>query len=74
MNKLQELETLDRNKQLVENHKHLPSYCFWRQSDIEMESIEQRIHWWRTVCKESKDKMLCIFWIKLLSKLKKNLS
>ena len=74
MNELAQLETLDRNRQLMENHKRLPSYCLWRQNDIEMESIEQRMLWWKNVSKESKDKTLCIVWIKLLIMLKKNLS
>ena len=65
MDKLSHLETIDRNKQLMENHKRLPSYCLWMQNDIEMESIDQRIHWWKNVHKESKDKTLCIIWIKI---------
>ena len=74
MDKINHLETIHRNTYLVDVHKRLPSYCFWREEDIKEESLDQRIKWWIEAYKKSTDKKTPLLWVKQLKILKKNLS
>ena len=41
------LEANDRNAILTSRHKRIPSYALWRDIDIEKETIDTRISWWK---------------------------
>ena len=35
-----------RNALLIAKHGHIPSYALWRDTDIENQTIDERISWW----------------------------
>ena len=65
-----EKEADDRNAVLMGIHKKIPSYALWRDIDIENESIEQRIKWWRNYidAKSILHRNIALFWINKLFK------
>jgi len=41
------LESMDRNAVLSSCHGPIPSYALWRDIDIQKESLDTRIAWWK---------------------------
>ena len=47
-------ESILRNEMLIHQYGNIPSYALWREYDINMETKEQRIAWWRETMEKCK--------------------
>ena len=62
-------EATSRNTVLAEKHGKIPSYALWREMDIDDETLETRIEWWKTYTKDSEIyvKTVANYWTKILN-------
>lgn len=62
-------EATARNAVLIKKHNSIPSYALWRGIDIDSESLEIRINWWKTYTTDSGTyiKTVANYWTTILN-------